>query len=103
MQNDSPPDPYCVAVTDEGTAMPELQHQCSSGGLLSVASGSGDNSLSGLASSFKDKMKMSEKKISESQSDQKKEVMVEVGSKKKRPGGTGGKKSAPAANLVIHA
>ena len=86
--------------------MPELQHQGSSSGLLAatgVATTSGDNSTSsiGLASSFKDKVKIEKKPgSSESQSDQKKEVMVEVGGKKKPTGGKSNKRSTQTANQV---
>ena len=73
--------------------MPELHHQ--EGG-----AGGQDNSISNLASSFKDKMKFDKKHGSnENQPDQKKEVMLESGGKKKRPGGTSSKKSLPSVNM----
>ena len=112
-QNDSPPelglppDP----ILDESN-MPELQHQGSSNTLMTTVvagsstatssmSGAADNSVVGLASSFKDKVKIEKKHGSnENQPDQKKEVMVEVGGKKKPTGGKSNKKSLQAANLV---
>ena len=97
-----PPDPI-----DEASIMPELQHQGSSSGLLSANSGgasatsASDNSAIGLASSFKDKVKIEKKPgSSESQPDQKKEVMVEVGGKKKPTGGKSNKRSTQTANQV---
>ena len=108
LQNDSPsdiglpPDPI-----DEPSIMPELQHQGSSSGLLSANSGgasatsASDSSTIGLASSFKDKVKIEKKPgSSESQPDQKKEVMVEVGGKKKPTGGKSNKRSTQTANQV---
>ncbi len=80
--------------------MPELQHQGSSSGLLSAATGGTgvDNSLMNLASSFKDKVKIEKKHGSQESAP--KEVMVEVGGKKKPTGGKSNKKSTQTANLV---
>lgn len=103
LQNDSPPELPPDPIDDPN--MPELQHQGSSSGLLSApgsssatAAGGGDNSVINLASSFKDKMKI-EKKHGSSEN-QPKEVMVEVGGKKKPTGGKRNKKSVQTANMV---
>ena len=83
--------------------MPELQHQGSSR-LLAAPGASGgnpDDTVTSLASSFKDKVKIEKKHgSSEKQPDQKKKVMVEEGGKKKPTGGKSNKKSIMTANLV---
>ena len=76
--------------------MPELQHQGSSrllttpGSSASTAAGgglaSGDDSVAGLASSFKDKVKIEKKHgTSENKPDQKRKVTVDDGGKIKNP------------------
>ena len=93
--------------------MPELQHQGSS--RLSTAPGSTttsstnataglappDDSVAGLASSFKDKVKIEKKHgTGENQPDQKKKVKVEEGGKIKSTGGKINKKTSQTATLV---
>ena len=91
--------------------MPELQHQGSSrllttpGSSASTAAGgglaSGDDSVAGLASSFKDKVKIEKKHgTSENKPDQKRKVTVDDGGKIKNPGGKGNKKPNQTGNLV---
>ena len=87
--------------------MPELQHQGSSrllaapGSTSSAAAGglaNVDESVAGLASSFKDKVKI-EKKHGTGEN-QGKKVKVEEGGKIKSTGGKINKKTSQTANLV---
>jgi hypothetical protein len=73
-----------------------------SGGLPAASSATGSDVVAGLASSFKDKVKIDKKHGSgeNHQPPDQKTVMVEVGGKKKRTGGTSSKKSLPTASLV---
>ena len=91
--------------------MPELQHQDSSRLLTAPGSSAGnaasaglavDDSTSGLASSFKDKVKIEKKHgTSESQPGQKKKVTVEEASGKiKSTGAKANKKPDPKPTLV---
>ena len=91
--------------------MPELQHQDSSrllttpGSSAANAASAGlavvDDSSAGLASSFKDKVKIEKKHgTSENPPEQKKKVTVEEGGKKKSTGVKTNKKPDPKPTLV---